>query len=392
PPETAQSPTVKAILLYQDLLRFHQNDPDPTARLDIDLARLTWAWNTAFGENKNARFKSALKRFAEEQGDHELASMALFTLASVYKNENDLVEAHKLARRGLQAHPQSPGAKLCSNLISQIEAKSLAISTERLWTSTPVTIRISYRNVTNVWFRLVPWDWDELVARNQRPYEFIDDTQRAALLAKKPFLSWSHQLPQTTNYQTATVEIPAPANVSHGFYFLIASCNEEFSQKDNQLSLTDIWVTDITFVVRPQPARIEGLVLEATSGEPIPNAKVEGWYPDQNDKRVAVQPCYTDTNGLFTLPTTDQRPLLLKITANGQSIASRSEYWPAWGEPKAQPYQKTVFFTDRALYRPGQIIRYKGICIDVDREHDSYRTLADTDVTVVLLDVNSKEV
>ena len=33
-------PTVKAVRLYQDLLRFHQDDADPAARLDADLLRL----------------------------------------------------------------------------------------------------------------------------------------------------------------------------------------------------------------------------------------------------------------------------------------------------------------------------------------------------------------
>src|ERR1039458_3353965 len=54
-------PPPNAIRLYHELLRFHKNDPaPPLAFADADLGRLTWGWNTAFGEDKNTRYKAAL--------------------------------------------------------------------------------------------------------------------------------------------------------------------------------------------------------------------------------------------------------------------------------------------------------------------------------------------
>jgi len=390
--EARQSPALKAIRIYQELLRFHQNDNEPSARLDVDLARLTWAANVAFGETKNTRYKAALKRIAEQEGDHELASIALFKWAEVVRAEGDLAEARNLAIRGARIHPNSAGGKLCSNLVAEIEAKSASIVTERLWSPPWPTIQVRYRNITNVWFRLVSWNWDEFLERRHHRPESLDEKERAAVLGMKPDYAWSHTLPPTTNYQTATVEVPVPANLKHGFYFLLASCNPDFTQQDNQLSIADIWVSDLTFVTRPRPGRIEGFVLEANSGEPVENAKVEGWRLDRNGNRVPIKAAATDSNGLFSLQTSEDRPLLLKITARGQTVASSSEYTPAWDVPKPQPYERTVFFTDRALYRPGQIIQYKGICIDVDRDHDNYQTIGGREVTVVFADANGKEI
>ena len=51
-----------------------------------------------------------------------------------------------------------------------------------------------------------------------------------------------------------------------------------------------------------------------------------------------------------------------------------------------------MFFTDRAIYRPGQSIRFKGICISLDPKQDDYKTIAGQEVRVALLDVNGKEV
>ena len=46
---------------------------------------------------------------------------------------------------------------------------------------------------------------------------------------------------------------------------------------------------------------------------------------------------------------------------------------------KRQPHpfvrMQTIFFTDRALYRPGQTIQYKGICLRVGPEQNNYEVL-----------------
>ncbi len=42
PKHVQESPLLKAILIFQELLQFHRSDADPSARLDVDLQRLAW--------------------------------------------------------------------------------------------------------------------------------------------------------------------------------------------------------------------------------------------------------------------------------------------------------------------------------------------------------------
>src|SRR5262249_35445678 len=72
-----ESPAEKAFFLFRDLLAFHRNDKDPSAFADADLARLVWAYNTAFGEDKATRYKAALKAFVDKYPDHEVSAVAL---------------------------------------------------------------------------------------------------------------------------------------------------------------------------------------------------------------------------------------------------------------------------------------------------------------------------
>src|SRR5262245_52267477 len=109
----SESRLVKAIQLYQSLLRFHQNDENKSAFLDADLARQNFGYNTAFGEEKAGRYKEVLKSFEENHARHELSATAKYHRANVLQNENDLVEARKVALEGQQAFPDSIGGRLC---------------------------------------------------------------------------------------------------------------------------------------------------------------------------------------------------------------------------------------------------------------------------------------
>src|SRR5208282_1974391 len=111
------APAVKALRLYRDVMRFHQSDPAPRlAFAAADLERLTWGWNAAFGEDKNARYKAALEAFIGSQADFDISVLAIEREARVLQQEGDLVAAHELAGRGAKLFPNSPGGKLCLNL------------------------------------------------------------------------------------------------------------------------------------------------------------------------------------------------------------------------------------------------------------------------------------
>ena len=104
------SPVLKAIRLYQALLRFHKNDPAPRlAFADADLERLTWGWNAAFGEDKNARYKAALEAFIRTYADFDISALAIEREARVLQQEGDLVARAQArpARRGIV--PAIPG-------------------------------------------------------------------------------------------------------------------------------------------------------------------------------------------------------------------------------------------------------------------------------------------
>jgi hypothetical protein len=389
------SNTLKAIRLYQGLLGFHQKDSDKSALLDADLERLTFGHNKAVGEEKATLYKASLQRFVKQWGDHPISAIARYRWAEVLQQEGSLVEAHDLAQQGAQAFPNTPGGDLCYNLMKQIEAKSAGIVTERVWNDPLPSIRVTYRNLTKVYFRLVREDW---VARLKKtPYrgDSMDDAQRKALLAKKPDLAWSADLPPTNDYQERAEDLPAPKNLKPGFYFLISSHDAGFSAGNNIVSYTEVWVSTLALVVRQEnmDGRFGGFVLDAASGEPIEGADVQVYAWNWNGGAVTTgAKARTDRNGLFTVAGIPNQNNLLHVTHAGQELSAAGYLYPNVNNYRPIPQRQVIFFTDRSLYRPGQAIYYKGIAILVDQEGDNYKVLPKERVTVVFTDANGKEI
>ena len=389
------SPTVKAIRMYQDLLRFHQNDEDPAARLDADLGRLGLGYNKAFGEEKDSRYKAALKRYVDRNGDHEISARARFHWAGVLQKEKELVEAHRLVTQGKQAFPESFGGKMCHNLIQQIEAKSADVGIEQVWNAPWPTIQVHYRNVDQVFFRLVPADWTAKTKAGQHRADRMNDDQRKALIAQKPAREWSAKLPATDDYQLRTEEVPAPEDLKPGFYFLLTSYDPAFGEKDNIVQCSEFWVSDLALVMRNRrgQTKLEGFVLDANTGEPVGGAEVQVFL--RKNYRGGFNfgaTAKTDRNGLFSLNGTNRNQHLILVSHKGRQLATGDEYSAYQQKLQQDPYRRTVFFTDRSLYRPGQTINYKGICFRVDQNSDNYTTLAGETLTVVFSDRNGKEV
>ncbi|MGH7968689.1 MAG: MG2 domain-containing protein, partial [Limisphaerales bacterium] len=372
--------------------------------------RLTWGGNTAFGENKNERYKTALERSIAAYADFEISALAIEREARVLQQEDDLVGAHKLALRGAQAFPSSPGGRLCRNLVNEIEAKSATITTERVWncfssgageadgaptnTNACPSILVRYRNVNAVYFRAIPYDWELFLKKNRNRPENLTEQERREILGKPAALEWSEELPPTTDYRENVRKLPAPLKLKPGYYFIAASHDRSFGTNGNVVSMSDVWVSDLSLITRTREGQIEGFVLDANSGEPISQAEVSIWHLDQNGNRIADPALSTDENGLFGFKPAQNRGYLFRARHNGREIATADDQWfYGWqGQPPERPQAQTVFFTDRAIYRPGQTIQYKGICLWVDQAKDNYEVLKGEELTVVFRDSNGKEI
>ncbi|MCF7730995.1 MAG: hypothetical protein K9N23_04880 [Akkermansiaceae bacterium] len=378
-----ESPRLKTVLLYQELLSFHQQDLD--ARIHLDLLRLAWAKEALSGDAPTPRLEERLREIIQQTEGNELQSLARANLAQLMIGQNKLVEARKIAIAGRDAFKESRFRDLCITIIEGIERKELTLSTELVWNAAKPQFDVRYRNLGQIHFRLYPVTWspENESSRN-------DDWMRA-LLARKPAKEWSVDVEPTPDFQQKTRTLDAPLDLPKGCYELVVSPVKRFPLRKNQLSYTRVWLSELAVTTRVDNSTGGGWVTHALTGKPVNGAKVEVWnYINNKERWTLKQTLTTDGDGRFSTPPEGNRTPVFRARHGDDSLATGSTYHYNQQE---QLFTDTVYlFTDRALYRPGQTVRFKGIAAHYDRRDNDYHTRNNQDFEVRFVDQNRKEI
>ena len=399
--EDADSFLLHAVGLYQQVLKFHSDDRDPTARLDADLHRLKFANQVALGSEKTERYKAALQRFVDANLQHPISSLAMASLAGVYQGQDDRVQAHRLASQGLKRHPDSTGGRQCYNVIQQIESRELYISTERVWNSAVPEINVSYRNLDQIHFRIIKFDYTNWNWGQRQLPTNLGTEELKKLLQGPRVTEWSQDLKPTTDYQKRDVPIQVNVELESGCYLLFASDRDDFVTEGNHLSVCEVWVSELGLVVRSDRAdtRFSAQVVNAVTGQPIAGAEValSQWVQNgRNSRSVDLPTTTTDANGMFFVDAIQRNrrsvPVRAIVRHEDQVLGMVDSRYRYRSQRDNRTRERTIFFTDRSLYRPGQTIHFKGICISQQQSESRYSTLTNRSAEVILRDVNGQEV
>lgn len=140
------SPRLRSIRLYQELLAWHQQDLD--ARTHLDLLRLAWAKGAVSGDAPTARLEERLKEIIQQTEGNELQSLARANLAQLLIGREKLVEAREIAIAGRDAFKESRFRDLCASVIENIERKELNLSPPS-WSGMPPSRASSCNTATS---------------------------------------------------------------------------------------------------------------------------------------------------------------------------------------------------------------------------------------------------
>ena len=402
------SPLLGEMLLFRRLLEAHAGDADRTALLAADLDRIERASASALSpggdEDRNARTTKALEALLEDCGENDVAAMVRHRLAGVVRQLNDddaVVKARAIAAAGAASHPESAGGKLCKNLVAEIDGKSLELFTERTWNAPWPTIRARSKNLTKVHVRVVKADWLARLRAGKPQWQWLDDGDRAKLVAAKPLKAFAVDLPATDNLRDQTHDIKAPEDLPPGAYWVLASADADFGADDNVVATTLVWVTRLAVVQRTNVftgagGPLAGHVVDSASGRPLADVSVQAFVRAQAGNPAPFEPAgktTTDADGFYELAIEPQRETLLQFatTLDGALHEIASDPLSIWHQEQPQQHASFILMADRGIHRPGQIVRYKGILAHADRANRIYRALADRDVSVTFRDSNGRE-
>ncbi|HXC06831.1 MAG TPA: MG2 domain-containing protein, partial [Bacteroidia bacterium] len=396
----------------QILLAFHQQDKDPSALVDADLKRLKLVRAHAAFENKDTLYDQALvnlkSRLENQFATSPCRSEVMYEMAKWHEERGQKYTplgqqtyhfekrvALALCEDARKLFPASYGAQECDALEAEIKTKSMQVNTEKVNApDKPFRALLSWKNMKTVYVRIAKLDADKFDKMNERYYGEELIKQYLKLPALK---EWEVQVPDEEDYCQHSAEIEMPA-LPMGHYLVLTGSDKSFTYKKQGISYTPVWVSNISYVDRRRnDGSIEFYVLHRQSGEALKGATAQLWLEKYNTANrkyewVRGDKFTCDENGYFLVPPTkDYRNFNVEFAYGTDRFYLDNAYYQYAGykEPKVKN-PKTFYFTDREIYRPGQTIYFKGICIQSDGEQNEI--LKAHPVTVTFYDANSQKI
>jgi hypothetical protein len=104
--------------------------------------------------------------------------------------------------------------------------------------------------VDQVYFRAIAANWDSFLDPKRPRPQNISQAEQCDFLDNLPLSNGRRHLPATTDIKERTFNTPAPTTIKPGFYFVFASHDPRFGEKENQVSMTTVWVSELALVLR----------------------------------------------------------------------------------------------------------------------------------------------
>lgn len=400
-----------ALLILRKLLSFHLHDNNPAALIDADINRISFLRSRSANSNSEQLYLSALTRITEQYPDHPATAQAFYLLASYYENNGnkwkpfgtdefrfDKIKAKAIAEKIVQQERESEGKANCANLLSRMTLPNIEFQTEEVnIPGKPFRVFINYSNTPVIYLRVLPYKTEYLEQSEEGGF-------KNTLLNAKPLREWEQTLPSSEDMQPHSAEIKAEA-LAPGRYFLLASTNKDFTGKKTTVATHDFYVTNISYISRED----DYFMLNRDNGQPLAGATVQVWeklydYKTQKLNKVKGNTYTTDSNGYFRLQliTVNQQnryynnPVLFDINY-GQDHFFRDDdsrplyYGRRYNSPPAITDTSAFLFTDRSIYRPGQVLYFKGIVLEKDSTGRSGTVLKNYSATVILQNANRQK-
>ncbi|RFP63801.1 hypothetical protein D0N36_17565 [Hymenobacter lapidiphilus] len=231
----------------------------------------------------------------------------------------------------------------------------------------------------------------------------------ARALAAKPAATWALEVPGPVDFRSHTMQQAGPA-LPLGRYLIVLSTTPNSPTKEQPGTVTaysEVPVSELSYLSR-SAANTDGpelLVLHRQSGAPLAGVRVLPLFQSYNQakrqyeqRRGEVKS--TNVEGLTQLPlgvkTGQNTQLQAALFTQGSDsllmTENRGYYGPRrnLADEEDESESTTFLYTDRAIYRPGQTIYFKGIV--ADERKGRLMVLANFKETVELHDVNGQVV
>lgn len=379
--------------IYDGLIDFYQQQGMTDARLLLMLDKLNYQGNdiSRGGVNENLRLTDEqvitfLKQWAEEFSVSPLCGEVYCQLAERYDRMQDYTAKLHAAQTGLKKYPQSPSANDLKEQAAEVLTPRLMVEIPFAYPAREVDLKVKYRNLTGLTVELYRMNLpvtsnilkEEITASTVSRYGKLVGTRHYQLAATPDYMETDTLL----RYKFPT----------EGIYILksIPDGHRKYT------AYGKAYVSSLQAISLGLPGGKQEInIIDRLTGHPVAGTEVAYYRVSQGEGYRLLKAYPTDSKGTVTLTPPDERNWLginvRKPGADYMEISYAGFSGAGYHVPASRKWEKHVsLFTDRALYRPGQVVHVSGIAYE--QSGDSIRVFSRVRKDVVLRDANRQEI
>lgn len=373
------------------------------SRLDATLYRLSFVHSRSGLPNRDSLYLQTLLALSATYGQRQGYEDILFALGKFYHDRGNSFDEkqhpeyrsdYQLAlayyRELISFAPESLSAKNAQRLVENLTNKELTFSIPHrdIIPKQPSLITYHYRNIDTIYSRimLIPKSMRNDSNLNTFNYQYygydleyyLDKNPkiREELLGQVPFYEKTLPVAKTGDYRQQEGRDFLSA-LPAGRYLLLVSSQPFLTKNETtlpaQCTIVDIAVSAMSISYRKNSHLYEFFANNRQTGKPINGAKIECVLKSLNSQKTyKTLSLNSDKMGKAILDmrkwTEDiqgERNMMIEVwIVDGKNRIFRDNirYWKEESFER-DPSSRTILFTDRSIYRPGQMVYYKGIVV-----------------------------
>lgn len=379
--------------IYDGLIDFYQQQGMTDARLLLMLDKLNYQGNdiSRGGVNENLRLTDEqvitfLKQWAEEFSASPLCGEVYCQLAERYDRMQDYTAKLHAAQTGLEKYPQSPSVNDLKEQVAEVLTPRLVVEIPFAYPAREVDLKVKYRNLTGLTVELYRMNLPvtsnilerEITASTVSRYGKLVGTRHYQLAATPDYMETDTLL----HYKFPT----------EGIYILksIPDGHRKYT------AYGKAYVSSLQAISLGLPGGKQEInIIDRLTGHPVAGTEVAYYRVSQGEGYRLVKAYPADSKGTVTLTPPDERNWLginvRKPGADYMEISYAGFSVGGYNVPASRKWEKHAsLFTDRALYRPGQVVHVSGIAYE--QSGDSIHVFSRVRKDVVLRDANRQEI
>jgi Bacterial Alpha-2-macroglobulin MG10 domain/MG2 domain/Alpha-2-macroglobulin family len=355
--DTVSSATMDYIAFSRDLEAFYLQKKDSISLKRAVLRRLDFMRSQFVRNNEDVYVSTMIKLSHGNTPDAWLAKLRLAQF--YYGNESDkhsdyLIKAVALCDEIIGNTINSDAAAAALKLRKVIVKRTISLTTNGFMVpDAPELAALSYNNTPSVTVRYYKLSYKEFTTPNSGYDHYL-----AYSKDHKPTLEKEYILPGEKDYRKKETEIilpPMPAGI-----YLMAVLPGGEPQPDDMPGFSIIQAAQVTVMNSRYEAHGEFDVADRVTGKPVKGASIiyeNKKYTSNKSGRITIVPKKRGED--------EETERISSVIYKKDTIAlniAYLHYYADTNEEEGEPLEKMFLYLDRAIYRPGQELYFKGIC------------------------------